>query len=50
MSRLILLPFSVFFVCCILQFWYLKKVRDALVDRHPNTFILVEKSSMFPMQ
>lgn len=50
MSRLILLPFGVFFVCCILQFWYLKKVRDALVDRHPDTFISVEKSSMFPMQ
>lgn len=50
MPNLILLPFSVFFVCCILQFWYLKKVRDALIDHHPETFLQVEKSSIFPMQ
>jgi hypothetical protein len=50
MPSLILLPFSVFFVCCILQFWYLKKVRDALIDHHPETFLQVEKSSIFPMQ
>lgn len=50
MPPLILLPFGVFFVCCILQFWYLKKVRDALIERHPDTFLSVEKSSIFPMQ
>ena len=50
MPHLILLPFAVFFTCCILQFWFLKKVRDALIDRHPETFLAVEKSSIFPMQ
>lgn len=50
MPLLILLPFGVFFICCILQFWYLKKVRDALIDRHPATFLAVEKSSIFPMR
>lgn len=50
MPILILLPFGVFFVCCLLQFWFLKKVRDALIDRHPDTFLAVEKSSIFPMQ
>lgn len=50
MPNLILLPFSVFFVCCILQFWYLKKVRDALIDRHPEKFLQVEKSSIFSTQ
>lgn len=50
MPSLILLPFSVFFCCCILQFWYLKKVRDALIERHPDTFLLIEKSSFLPMQ
>ncbi|WP_428333139.1 hypothetical protein [Novosphingobium sp.] len=50
MSTLILLPFGVFFVCCILQFWYLGKVRDTLIERHPDTFLSVEKSSIFPMQ
>ena len=50
MSNLILIPFSVFFVCCLLQFWYLKKVRDALIDRHPETFLAVEKSPFWPVQ
>jgi len=50
MSSLILLPFGVFFVCCILQFWFLKRVRDALIDKHPETFLSIEKSSIFPMQ
>ena len=49
-ALLILIPFGVFFVCCILQFWYLKQVRDALIERHPDTFLSVEKSSIFPMQ
>lgn len=50
MKFLILIPFGVFFVCGLLQFWFLKKVRDLLVDRHPETFLAVEKSSIFPMQ
>jgi len=50
MPVLILLSFGVFFICCILQFWYLKKVRDALIDRHPEAFLAAERSSIFPMQ
>lgn len=50
MTNLVLLTFAVFFTCCILQFWFLKRVRDALIDRHPETFLSIEKSSFFPMQ
>ena len=50
MPALILIPFGVFFVCCILQFWFLKQTRDALIERHPDTFLSVEKSSIFPLQ
>jgi hypothetical protein len=28
----------------------MKKVRDALIERHPETFLSVEKSSIFPYQ
>lgn len=28
----------------------MKKVRDALIERHPDTFLAVEKSSIFPHQ
>ena len=50
MPLYVLVPFAVFFICCALQFWFLKKVRDALIDRHPQTFLAVEKSSIFPTQ
>lgn len=49
MSSLILIPFSIFFLCCLLQFWFLKQVRDRLIEHHPETFLKVEKSSIFPM-
>ena len=48
MPNYILIPFAVFFGCCLAQFWFMKNVRDALIERHPETFLSVEKSSMFP--
>jgi hypothetical protein len=50
MSPLLLLPFGVFAICCVLQFWFLHKVRVALINRHPDTFLELEKSAFFPMQ
>ena len=50
MPSYILIPFGVFFVCCLSQFWFMKKVRDALIERHPDTFLAVEKPSIFPHQ
>ena len=46
----VLIPFGVFFICCGLQFWFFKQVRDALIERHPETFLAVERSSIFPQQ
>jgi isochorismate hydrolase len=48
MPLYILGPFGVFFLCCIAQFWFLKSVRDALIERHPDTYLSIEKSSLFP--
>ena len=45
----VLVPFGVFFACCLGQFWFFKRVRDALIDRHPDEFLRVERSSIFPM-
>lgn len=42
--------FVVFFACCLSQFWFLKKVRESLIDRHPQTFLDIERSSIFPLQ
>jgi hypothetical protein len=43
-------PFAVFFGCCVAQFWFLKRIRDRLIDRHPQAFLEIEKSSFFPHQ
>ena len=40
--------FAVFFACCVGQFWFLKRVREQLIERDPDTFLAIEKSSMFP--
>jgi hypothetical protein len=50
MPAYILIPFAVFFACSVAQFWFTKRVRDALIERHPDTFLAIEKSSIFPMQ
>jgi len=45
---LILLTFGIFAACCLLQFWFIKQIRDTLIERHPQTFLEIEKSSIFP--
>jgi len=38
MSPLILIPFGVFFCCCLAQFPLLRAVRAALAERHPDAW------------
>jgi hypothetical protein len=42
--------FAVFFACCLAQFWFLGQVRKALIDRHPDVFLEIERSSIFPQK
>jgi hypothetical protein len=48
MSTWIFLPFGVFLGCCIAQFWFFARVRNALIDRHSETYLQIERSSIFP--
>lgn len=41
-------PLAIFFGCCISQFWFLAKVRNALIDRHPEVYLQLERKSFFP--
>lgn len=41
------IPFAIFFVCCALQFWFLRQVRRALIERHPQIFLEISKSAFF---
>lgn len=50
MPLLSLISFAVFFICCASQFWFIAQVRNALIDRHPETFLEVERSSIFPQR
>ena len=48
MPTLIVVPFAVFFACCAGQFWFVAQVRNALIDRHSELFLEIERSSAFP--
>lgn len=48
MPACVLIPFAVFFGCCVAQFWFMQRVRDRLIEQHPDTFLAVERSSIFP--
>jgi hypothetical protein len=50
MPFFLLVPFAVFFACVVAQFWFMKKVRDVLIENHPQTFLELEKSVLFPYQ
>ncbi|MFM5953980.1 MAG: hypothetical protein ACKOPE_06740 [Novosphingobium sp.] len=42
--------FAVFFACCIGQFWVIGRVRNALIDRHPDLYLEIQRSSIFPQR
>jgi hypothetical protein len=44
MRGLLLIPWGVFALCIILNWWFVKRVRDALNERHPGTLPATEKS------
>jgi hypothetical protein len=44
------IPWSVFSVCCLLQWWLLTRIKQLLIERHPNTYVEVQKASPFPFQ
>jgi hypothetical protein len=43
-----LIAFAAFFGCCFAQFWFVQRIRKALIERHPDTFLAIEKSAIFP--
>lgn len=45
MSNLLLIPFGIFFTCCVLRFVTLASVRNALAKRHPETFYAIGEPS-----
>ena len=48
MSAYIALPFVVFGFCVVAQFWFVKRVKDRLIEQHPDIYLEVERSSFLP--
>ena len=44
------IAFAVFFACCAAQFWFLARVRNALIDRHPDFYLTIARSSLMPQR
>lgn len=44
---IILIPFAVFFACCLAQFFFLRRVRQALAARHPDVWRAMSEKSWF---
>ncbi len=43
MPVLTLAAFAVFFICCGAQFWFVRRVRIALIDRHPELWLSLSR-------
>lgn len=43
----ILILFGIFFVCGILQFYFIRRVRQVLVERHPEVWAGISKKAWF---
>lgn len=50
MPGYVAIPFGIFFVCCVLQFWFLRQIRRALIERHPDLFLEISKAAFFADQ
>jgi hypothetical protein len=41
------IPMAIFFGCCAAQFWFMYRVRAALVSRHPEEWLRISKRLFF---
>ncbi len=44
---IVLLPFAVFFACGIAQFWFYRRIRQTLVERHPDVWLALSRKAWF---
>ena len=44
---IIVIPFAVFFFCCAAQFYFLRRVRQALIQRHPQVWLELSGKAWF---
>ena len=49
MTALLLISFTVFVFCVLAQMWHLGRLRDYLIDAHPDTYLRIGRKSLFPL-
>jgi hypothetical protein len=47
MPLLIIIPFVIFACCCLVQFVFLRRVRAALAERHPDVWLKISTKAWF---
>ena len=47
MPLLIIIPFAVFTCCCLAQFVFLRRIRAALAERHPDFWLEISTKAWF---
>lgn len=48
MVALFMILFIAFGLCVLAQFWFMKRLKDVLIDRHPRKFLEIERAAWTP--
>jgi hypothetical protein len=48
MAFLTTVCFAIFFACCIAQFWFINRIKNTLIDRHPDAYLALERKAWYP--
>jgi hypothetical protein len=44
---IVVVPFLIFFACCVVQFWCYRRIRQVLVDNHPDFWLELSRKAWF---
>lgn len=42
---IVIVPFVIFFACCVAQFWFHRRIRQVLVDNHPDFWLALSREA-----
>jgi hypothetical protein len=44
---IVIVPFVIVFACGIAQFWFFRRIRQTLVERHPDVWLALSRKAWF---
>jgi hypothetical protein len=45
---ILVIPAVIFFCCGFTQFWFYRRMRRALIERHPDLYLAISHKAFFP--